>query len=243
MTKAALITGAAKRIGKVIALHLAKDGYDLALHYQSSQKEAQELAAQLQKDYGVKTILIQADLKDEDQTQKIVDKAHKALGNLSLLINNASCFLRDDWQNSSQDIWGENLAVNLRSPFILASQFAQQAPKDALIVNMLDSKLENLTPAFMSYTVAKSGLYTLTKTLAQALAPNIRVNGIGPGHVMPSVHDSDESWQKAIEQTALKRATQPNEIATTILWMLQTPSLTGQMIMLDGGEHLGWKLP
>lgn len=243
MAQSALITGAAKRIGKEIAIHLAKNHYNLALHYHQSAQKAKDLAQMLQDEYAIKAVTIQADLSDETQVQKLIPQANKAFGSLNLLINNASCFLRDSWNDSPPDIWNENLAVNLRAPFLLASAFAKQAPTDSLIVNMLDSKLENLTPAFTSYTVAKSGLYTLTQTLAQALAPNIRVNGIGPGHVIPSIHDTKESWEKAIEQTALKRATNMAEIAQTILWMCNTPSLTGQMIMLDGGEHLGWKFP
>lgn len=243
MAKSALITGAAKRIGKEIATHLAQNNYNLALHYHQSAEKAEALAQKLRNIYKVNIITIQADLTDETQTQNLIPQACQALGALDLLVNNASCFLRDSWNDSPLTVWNENLAVNLRAPFLLASAFTQQAPKDSLIVNMLDSKLENLTPAFTSYTIAKSGLYTLTKTLAQALAPNIRVNGIGPGHVIPSVHDTKESWEKAINQTALKRATETHDIAQTILWMANTPSLTGQMIMLDGGEHLGWKLP
>ncbi|MFV0321523.1 MAG: SDR family oxidoreductase [Alphaproteobacteria bacterium] len=243
MVQSALITGAAKRIGKEIAIHLAKNHYNLALHYGKSAQKAKDLAQMLQSEYGIKAITIQADLSDETQVQKLIPQINDRFGTIDLLVNNASCFLRDSWDDSPAAVWNENLAVNLRAPFLLSSAFAKQAPKGSLIVNMLDSKLENLTPAFTSYTVAKSGLYALTKTLAQALAPNIRVNGIGPGHVIPSVHDTKETWEKAIEQTALKHATSIAEIAQTILWMHNTPSLTGQMIMLDGGEHLGWKFP
>ncbi len=243
MTKKALITGAAKRIGKAISLNLAQNGYDIALHYNHSETEAKELAEYLQKEYQVKTCLIQAELTKEAEVMDVVKKANAKLGCLDLLVNNASCFLRDSWQDESSEIWNQNLAVNLKAPFLLMQNFAKQAQNGGLIVNMLDSKLENLHPGFISYTVAKSGLYTLTKTMAQALAPHIRVNGIGPGPVLPSIHDTEDTWKKAAEKTALKRVTDPNEIAETILWMTKSPSLTGQMIMLDNGEHLGWKYP
>lgn len=243
MAKKALITGGAKRIGKEVSLVLAQNGYDIALHYNRSKAEAEQLAEYIKKQYKVNIALIQADLTNEAEVLHIVEKAKAELGCLDLLINNASCFLRDSWQEGSQDIWHENLAVNLRAPFLLMQAFAKQAEGTGLIVNMLDSKLENLHPAFTSYTVAKSGLYTLTKTMAQALAPHIRVNGIGPGPVLPSIHDTEDTWKKAAQKTALGRVTDPREIAETILWMASAPSLTGQMIMLDNGEHLGWKYP
>ncbi len=249
MTKAALITGGAKRIGKVISLTLAKQGYDIALHYNRSIDEANALAAQIRQDYNVHVVLLRAELKQEKDVTSLINQACEQLDKpLNLLVNNASCFLRDDWQNSPKHIWDENLAVNLRAPFLLMQDFAKQVQShklknSGLIVNMLDSKVNNLHPAFMSYTAAKSALYTLTQTMAQALAPHIRVNAIGPGPVLPSSFDTEESWAKAAEKTALKRTTAPEEIAQTILWMLSSPSLTGQMIMLDNGEHLGWKIP
>ncbi len=244
MTKKAFITGGAKRIGKEISLTLAQNGYDIALHYRHAEADAQQLAQKITEVYNVRVFLIKSDLNQETTISTMMLEAQEYLGSIDLLINNASCFIRDDWQNSPKEIWDENLAVNLRAPFLLMQAFARQAPKNSLIVNMLDSKLKNLHPAFTSYTLAKSGLYTLTKTMAQALAPHIRVNAIGPGPVLPSIHDTEKTWQTAAAQkTALKRVTDPKEIAETILWMVKAHSLTGQMIMLDNGEHLGWKLP
>ncbi len=237
MRRVAIVTGGAKRIGKTIATTLARHGFDLALHYHQSHDKAQQLASDLMAQYAIKVKLIQADLNNEADATKLMNDAIDYFGHMDLLVNNASCFLRDDAFNSPSDIWQKNMMVNLRAPFVLAQLFAAQQ-REGLIVNMLDSKLENLTPFYSSYTVAKQGLYTLTKTLAQSYAPLIRVNGIGPGFVLAQ-EGSDEKEFDALVQTSLsKKAVDPQEIADTIIYMLQMPSLTGQMIMLDGGLHL-----
>ncbi len=238
MRRIALVTGGAKRIGKTIATKLAKHDYDLVLHYWQSQTEAQKLASELMAQYAVEVKPVQADLSNETSVNMLMDQAIDHFDHLDLLVNNASCFLRDDGFDSSFDIWQENISVNLRAPFRLSQLFAAQQ-REGLIVNMLDSKLENLTPFYPSYTVAKQGLYTLTKMLAQAYAPLVRVNAIGPGFVLAPDGGDEKEFDALVQKSLSKRAVEPEEIADTIIYMLQVPSLTGQMIMLDGGMHLG----
>ncbi len=240
MRKVAIITGGAKRVGKTIATKLASHGYDLVLHYHQSVHEAQQLAHELQQQYANKTVLVQANLAQEEGAAILMDKALQHFSRFDLLINNASSFLHDDMYHSPVDVWQENMMVNLRSPFVLAQLFAQ-SQNQGLIINMLDSKLENLSPYYASYTAAKAGLYALTKMLAQTYAPNIRVNGIGPGLALFPDDFDKEKLHKLVQSVPTKRTIDLEDIADTVIYLSQTSSITGQMIMLDDGLHLGWK--
>ena len=187
---------------------------------------------------------VHADLGDREQAARLVDQAVEALvGPLTLLVNNASTFENDTVETVTRESWDLHMEVNLWSPFALSQAFARQLPDGAEgnIVNLLDQRVWNLTPYFMSYTVSKSGLWTLTRTLALALAPRIRVNAIGPGPALPSTHQTDQEFTDQCARMPLRRGTTPGEIASTVRYILASPSLTGQMIALDGGQHLGWR--
>jgi len=190
--RAALVTGAARRIGAAMARDLAAQGWAVALHYQSSQPEAEALAAEIAA-AGGRAVALQADLGDEAAVTPLIDRAAAALGPLGLLVNNASIFEFDDHASCNRASWDAHLEVNLRAPFVLTQRFAAALPAEArgLVVNLLDTRVWNLAPGYLSYTLSKAGLWTLTQTLAQALAPRIRVNAIGPGPTLPSRGQSD----------------------------------------------------
>ncbi len=235
--KSVLITGAAKRIGREIALSMADDGWDIAIHYNSSKKEAEELLQEIV-DKGVRACKIQADLANETQVLQIISQANEELGEISCLINNASSFKNDDITDMSRDIWDAHMQINLRAPVILSQEFAKQLNGKGNIINMLDYCVLSPSDKFLSYTASKSALWTLTQTLAKQLAPNIRVNAIGPGHCLPNCKETDESFQEAIQSTPLKEAISVKDICQTVEFFLKTPSITGQIIALDGGKHL-----
>lgn len=239
---AALITGAAKRIGRTIALRLAERGYALALHCRASRKEADELASEI-KGHGGQAVVVVADLADPRAVERVIPEAQASLGPLDVLINNASLFERDDIRTATLDSWNAHIDTNLRAPFFLSQAFATQLPKDrnGAIINILDMRVWRLTPHFASYTVSKAGLWTLTQTLAMALAPRIRVNGIGPGPILPSTHQTEGQFAAQCAATPLNRGSSPEEIAATVAFLLDAPAITGQMIALDGGEHLPWR--
>jgi NAD(P)-dependent dehydrogenase (short-subunit alcohol dehydrogenase family) len=241
---AALITGAAKRIGRAIALDLAADGWDVAVHYNTSEADAREVVGLAEKQ-GRRACALKADLSREADTSPLVDRAVAALGPLSLLVNNASVFEADGWNTVDRASWDQHLETNLRAPFVLIQAFARQAADAAEgnVVNILDQRVWNPTPAFMSYTVSKVGLWGLTQTLALALAPRIRVNGIGPGPAMPNVRQTQAQFDEQCASMPLKRGTSPEEICRALRFILSAPSMTGQMIALDGGQHLSWAPP
>ncbi|WP_339780316.1 SDR family oxidoreductase [uncultured Thalassospira sp.] len=239
--KTALITGAAKRIGRVIALDLAGQGYDIVLHCNQSRDAADQLAADI-RNMGRKAHVVSADLSREDETAGIMDAAYGALGPVGLLVNNASTFEYDDVKTATRESWDFHMEVNLRAPFVLSQAFARQLPGDVagLIVNIIDQRVWNLTPHFTTYSLSKAGLWTLTQTLALGLAPRIRVNGIGPGPVLPSVRQSQEDFDAQCRKTPLGIGTSPQQICDAIRFFLAAPALTGQMLALDGGQHLNW---
>lgn len=239
--KTALITGAAKRIGRTIALDLAKAGWSLALHYNSSREEALALAAELQS-LGVAAAAFQADLTREEEVSELLPKAMAELGPIACLINNASVFEMDVIGSMTRESWDSHLEPNLRAPLVLSQAFAKALPEEegGCVINMLDQRVWSLTPYFLSYTVSKSALWTLTRTLALALAPRIRVNGIGPGPALPSKHQSQKQFDRQCQRMPLGRGTNPQEIADAVRFILGAKSMTGQMIALDGGQHLGW---
>jgi NAD(P)-dependent dehydrogenase (short-subunit alcohol dehydrogenase family) len=238
---AALITGAAKRIGRAIALDLAESGWDVAIHYHGSGEEAEAVAAQVRA-RGRKAATLQADLGREAETASLVGRAEAALGRLRLLVNNASTFERDGWNSADRASWDHHMEPNLRAPFVLIQGFARQLPEpeQGVVINMLDQRVWNPTPAFITYTLSKMGLWALTQTLALALAPRIRVNGIGPGPALPSTRQTQAQFDEQCASLPLQRGTSPEEICRAVRFLLASPSLTGQMIALDGGQHLGW---
>jgi NAD(P)-dependent dehydrogenase (short-subunit alcohol dehydrogenase family) len=239
-----LVTGAAKRIGRSIALDFARQGWSVAVHYRESASEADVTAAEMAA-WDVPVTLLAADLGREDEAQALVPRAVEALGPLTCLINSASTFDMDEVHTATRESWDLHMEVNLRAPFVLSQAFAAQLPdgKQGNIVNMLDQRVWNPTPYFMSYTVSKAGLWTLTRTLALALAPRVRVNAIGPGPTLPSKHQSDAQFERQTRRMPLRRGTTPEEICDAVRFVLAAPAMTGQMIALDGGQHLGWAQP
>lgn len=242
--KTALVTGAARRIGRAIALDLAHHGWAVAVHCHRSEPEAREVVGLIEQGGG-RAALVQADLAREAETETLVPRAAAALGPLTCLVNNASTFELDLADTVTRASWDSHLETNLRAPFLLTQAFARQLPADQAgnVVNLLDQRVWNLTPYFVSYTVSKTGLWTLTRSLALALAPRIRVNAIGPGPALRSPRQSEADFARQCEMTPLKRGTSPEEICDAVRFILGAPALTGQMIVLDGGQHLGMKLP
>ena len=243
----ALVTGAARRIGRAIALDLGARGWAVAVHYHSSAADAHAVVREVVESGG-RAEALQADLRDEAGTRALVSGAAKALGPVDVLINNASVFENDTVRSATRESWDAHLETNLRAPFVLAQQFASQdrftaGDAHGNIVNILDERVWKPTPYFASYTVSKSALWTLTRTLALALAPTIRVNGIGPGPVLPSPRQTEEQFARQVAALPLKRGPALAEICDAVRFILGTPSMTGQMIALDGGQHLGWQNP
>ncbi len=244
MTNTILITGAAKRVGRAIALEFAGAGWDIAIHFRDSRKDAAALAREIE-NLGRRTALVQADLEDETAVEAILPGAIEQLGPVTALVNNASLFERDDALDVTRAGWDRQLAVNLRAPFVLMQQFARLLPEGVpgAIVNMLDQRVWNLNPHFVSYTVSKTGLWTLTQTMALALAPRIRVNGVGPGPILPNDNQSAEQFHRHWSSLPLQRKILPVDVARTVRFLVEAPAVTGQMIAVDGGEHLAWAQP
>ncbi len=236
-TKTVLITGAAKRIGKAIALSLATDGWDVAIHYNNSTKEAEETAEQIRK-LGRKAITIQADLTDEAQVKTIFPAARKELGNISCLINNASIFKNNNIHNLQVATMTENMATHLYAPLILAQEFSSQIKGEGNIINMLDYCVLNLPDKFLSYAISKSALWTATQMIARQLAPAIRVNGIGPGHSLMNEKETPEHFEQSYKLSPLGKQTHIDEICNAVKFILSSPTMTGQIIALDSGKHL-----
>ena len=244
----ALITGAARRIGLQIATRLAAAGWDLVLHASArSLERADAEAARLGTEYGIEAVARAADLADATQCQALVEAA----GALRLLVNNAAIFEADSADALDLALWDRQLAINLRAPVILAHAFAAQVAQtatepggDASIVNIIDQRVLRPTPQFFSYTIAKSALWTATRTMAQAFAERgVRVNAIGPGPVLPNETDGDAGFSIEVKGVPLHRAVDPDEIAEAVLYLAGARAVTGQMIAVDAGQHLGWRTP
>ncbi len=251
----ALVTGAGKRLGREIALYLAERGLNIVIHYHNSEEEAAEVAA-LCEDLGVRAATVFADLTVEEDMQALVPKAVEAIGGpLSVLVNSASIFEHDTVQTGTRESWDRHIESNLRAPFVLTQHFAEQAPGPkvggewneptarALIVNMVDQRVLKLTPHFTSYTIAKTGLWTLTQVSAQALAPAVRVNAIGPGPTIQGTRQSRAHFAGQRANTILQRGADASDVTHALGYFLDAPSVTGQLICVDGGQHLGWQTP
>ena len=242
--KAALVTGAARRIGREIAAGLARDGWAVALHHNNSEDEAASAVAEIRA-AGGRAEAVQADLSDIAATRNLVAAASESIGPLSLLVNNASLFERDEIGTMTPESWAAHLDINLRAPALLSQAFAAQLPDgvDGNIVNIADQRVWAPTPRFFSYTVSKMALWDMTQILARSLAPSIRVNAIGPGPALANSRQSDADFRRQMEATILRRGTSPEEIYAAVRFILAAPAMTGQMIALDGGQHLAWETP
>ena len=241
---AVLITGAARRLGAAMALAMANDGHDVALHCHRSQAEAQALAATI-RGLGRRALVVGADLAREREAAGVVPAAEAAVGPLEVLVNNASAFELDHLATADRGSWDRHLETNLRAPIVLAQGFVRQLPpaRRGLIVNLLDQRVMNLTPNYLSYSISKVGLWAATQVLARELAPRVRVNAIGPGPTLPSPGLDPQRFAELCRATPLQRGTSPEEIAAALRFIMESPSMTGQMIVLDGGQQLGWLTP
>jgi NAD(P)-dependent dehydrogenase (short-subunit alcohol dehydrogenase family) len=240
----ALVTGGAQRIGAAITRDLAARGHPVAIHCNASRDKADALAAEIV-EAGGKAHVVQADLTDMHAVAGIVAQAGEALGPVRLLVNNASLFDEDSALAFDWDIWDRHFAIHLKAPVALAQAMAAALPADAhgLVVNMIDQRVWRLTPRFFSYTLSKSALWTATQTLAQALGPRVRVNAIGPGPTLMNARQDPGDFQTQIDALILKRGPELSEFGATIRYLWETRSVTGQMIALDGGQHLAWQTP
>lgn len=253
MTRA-LVTGAARRLGRAMALRLAQEGYDVAVHYAHSRADAENTVADIRA-LGGRAAALPADLLNEAETAQLAPRAAEALGGpLTVLVNNASIFEHDTFHTATSDSWDRHMTSNLRAPFVLMQGLAAQVPApvpdaagepeaQALVVNMIDQRVRKLTPDHMSYTLAKSALWTLTQTAAQALAPRVRVNAIGPGPTLRGTRQSRAQFQRQRGATILARGADEGDIVAALAYLLNARAVTGQMIAVDGGQHLAWQTP
>lgn len=241
---AALITGSARRIGERIALDLAREGYAVCVHYNESEGEAASVVETI-RGQGGKADLVAADLSDAGEASELIGRAARLFGPPSCLINNASRFEPDEVGSITVESWERHLGTNLRAPVLLSQSFADHLPprQEGNIVNIIDQRVWKLNPKFFSYTASKAALWTVTRTLAQALAPRIRVNAVGPGPALPNARMDQEDFAKQSRLTLLQRGTTPSEISDAVRFILAARAMTGQMIVLDGGQHLVWQTP
>jgi len=241
LPRAALVTGGGKRLGRAIALTLAEVGFDLAIHCNASTDDAEATAAEIRK-IGRRATVLRADLSQESATATLIPAAIAEIGPLGVLVNNASTFERDEWHDATRASWDRHIEPNLRAPFVLTQAFAHTLPQGAegVVINMLDMRVWSITPHFVSYTVSKFGLWALTQSMALALAPRIRVNGIGPGPALPNSRQTPEQFARQAGSTPLRRGPTLKEVGEAVLSILRLRSMTGQMIALDGGQHMQW---
>lgn len=250
----ALVTGAGHRLGRAMALYLAGRGYEVAVHYASSSSAADEVVAAIT-ETGGKAVALQADLLEDTATEALFAAAVAELGGpITCLINNASIFEYDTVHSATRKTWDRHMGSNLRAPFVLTQAMAAQGlspAKDAqgeplatgLIINMIDQRVRKLTPEFMTYTLAKMGLWAMTQTTAQALAPAIRINAIGPGPTLQGARQSVDHFSAQRRNTVLERGANPSDITAALGYFLDAPGVTGQLLCVDGGQHLGWQTP
>ena len=248
----ALVTGAGARLGRAMALYLGGRGYDVAVHYATSVIGADEVVAEL-RGMGRQAHAVQADLLDETATHALVPQAMALLGGpLTLLVNNASIFEYDSLTSATRTSWDRHMDSNLRAPFVLMQGMEPHVPAavpdaagepvaQGLVVNMIDQRINKLTPQFMTYTLAKMGLWALTRTAAQALAPRIRVNAIGPGPTLRGARQSQNHFDAQRRATLLNRGANPGDICAALGYFIDAPAVTGQILCPDAGQHLNWK--
>jgi NAD(P)-dependent dehydrogenase (short-subunit alcohol dehydrogenase family) len=244
MSKTVLVTGAAKRLGRAIALDLAQAGWSIALHYYGSSDEAEKTAGEI-RGLGAKVATFAANFAKEEETASLVGRATAVLGPLTTLINSASLFENDDWQSASRQSWDAHMETNLRAPLLLSQNFAKQLPEGekGAIINIIDQRVLKPTPQFLSYSLSKAGLYWLTTTLAQAMGPRIRVNAVGPGPTLRNARQSEADFSRQRDATILRHGAEPAEICAAIRYLLTAEAVTGQMLAVDGGQHLIWQTP
>lgn len=250
--RSVLITGAARRIGRALALDFAAQGWTVAAHYNTSSKEIESLTAEIAS-AGGKAKAFQADLAVEAEVQALIPAIVEEFGPLGCLVNNASTFEHDTLATASRETWDQHIEPNLRAPLVLAQGLAgtlkerteadshgNPVPLNGVVINMIDQRVWNPTPHYLSYALSKAGLWALTKSLAIELAPRIRVNGIGPGPALANSRQTADEFAAQCASMPLGIGTSPDEICAAARFILNTASMTGQMIALDGGEHLGW---
>lgn len=237
-----------------MALYLGQRGYDVAVHYATSSQGADAVAEDIRA-MGQSAVTLQADLLNEDAVQTLIPRAAEALGGpLNLLVNNASIFEQDTYETATRATWDMHIESNLRAPFVLTQALAVHVPDPViddmnepvargLVVNMIDQRVRKLTPDFVSYTIAKMGLWAMTRTAAQALAPKVRVNAIGPGPTLQSTEQTTEQFAKQRAHTVLQRGANPSDITAALGYFIDAPAITGQLLCVDGGQHLAWQTP
>ncbi|AMX99754.1 SDR family oxidoreductase [Mesorhizobium ciceri] len=243
-TVTALVTGGARRIGRAIVEDLAAHGFAVAIHCSRSRSEADALAAEIIAGGG-RAAVVAADLTDMDAIDDLIGEAQAALGPLSLLVNNASLFEDDSVLDFDWRAWDRHFAVHVKAPALLAQNFARALPagQEGLIVNMIDQRVWRPTPRYFSYALSKSTLWTATQMMAQALGPRVRVNAIGPGPTLKNARQDDSDFAAQVDGLILKRGPELPEFGATIRYLWEARSVTGQMIALDGGQHLAWQTP
>jgi len=241
---AALVTGAGRRIGRALALEAARCGFDVAVHYRTAKDDAQAVADEITA-LGRRAAVLDAELADEDQAAGLVSRANLALGPVALLINSASTFEDDRLSTATRQSWDAHLDANLRAPVVLAQAFAAALPDghSGQIVNIIDQRVLRPNPQFFSYSLSKAGLWWVTRTMAQDLAPRIRVNAIGPGPTLASTHQAAGEFEREAAGTPLEQAVSPDDIAAALRYLIDATAVTGQMIAVDAGQHLGWRTP
>ncbi len=240
--KTALVTGGAKRIGAAIVRDLAQNGFNVAVHAASSTDAAESLT-ELALEHGVKACFVSGDLTDAKSTKQVFENAANTLGSIDLLVNNASIFENDSAESFDGQTWDKHFAIHLKAPAILANEMIKQQLSSGLIVNMIDQRVNRLNPNFFSYTLSKSALWTATQTMAQSFAPRIRVNAIGPGPTLANERQKQEDFEKQVKAIPMQQAPTLESFGRTVRYLYETPSITGQMIALDGGQHLAWETP
>ena len=250
----ALVTGGAKRLGRAMALSLAARGHDVAIHYATSASAAEDLAHDIET-MGRRAICLRADLLDEDALSPLVPEAARGLGGpLTVLVNNASIFEQDSIATATRDSWNRHMMSNLRAPFVLTQSFAAQCPDpvtdsagepvaQGLVVNLIDQKVRKLTPQHMTYSIAKMGLWAFTRMAAQELGPRVRVNAIGPGPTLQAADQPATLYQQSRAATVLERGANPDDITAALGFFLEAKAVTGQILCVDGGQHLIWQTP
>ena len=242
--KTALVTGGARRIGKAIVDDLAAHGFAVAIHANTSLDEAEAMADTIRRQGGT-AVALAADLSETAATERLIAEATEGIGPLGLLVNNASLFKPDSLDALDPDLWDRHFDVHVRAPSILVRDFARQLPatNSGLVINIVDQRVWNPTPRYYSYTLSKAALWMATRTMAQALAPSIRVNAIGPGPSLPNERQDPRDFQQQVEGLILKTGPRLDEFGRTVRYLFESPSITGQMIALDGGQHLAWETP